>query len=86
MKDDFIKGIIIYNKELEENGFDKNIFSYYVDAIVKQKRGVTVFNKCKAIESEEGEETIYFTEGNDCILIFTVSENPNIKIKKILLN
>jgi hypothetical protein len=86
MKDDFIKGTLIYNKELAEEGFDKNIFSYYVDAIVKQKKGVTVFNKCKAIESGDGEETIYFTEGNDGILVFTVSENPNIKIKKLLLN
>lgn len=84
-KENLIKGTIVTFEELKKIELNRDIFSYYVDATVKVKDGIVVFGKCKAIESD-GEETIYFTEGDDCILIFTVSGNPNMTIKKLLLN
>ena len=84
-KDEIIKGIMVTKEELKELGFEDKYFSYYVDAIITLKDKTVVFNKCKAIESDEG-ETVYYTEGNNTILLFTASENPNMKIKKLLLN
>jgi len=83
--DGIIKGTIVTKAELEKLGFQDKYFSYYVDAIITLKDKTVVFNKCKAIESDEG-ETVYYTEGNNTILLFTASENPNMKIKKLLLN
>lgn len=86
MKNDkIIKGTIVTKAELKELGFEEKYFSYYVDAIVTLKDKTVVFSKCKAIESDEG-ETVYFTEGDDTILLFYASKNPNMKIKKIFLN
>jgi hypothetical protein len=84
-KDDIIKGMIIPNDLLKKKGFKPEFFSYYVDAIITKKNETIVFPKCKAIESDE-DETLYFTEGDNSILLFRLSENPNMKIKKILLN
>lgn len=86
MEKNIIKGTIISNEELNEIGFNRLYFSYYVDAIVKLKYETVVFNKCKALDEEDGEETIYFTEGTNTILMFKVSDNPNMTIKKLLLN
>lgn len=80
-----IKGVMVTKKELKELGFQEKFFSYYVDAIITLKDKTVVFNKCKAIESD-GEETLYLSEGNDTMLIFYASQNPNMKIKKLLLN
>lgn len=84
-KEDIIKGTIVPKSELKKLGFEEKYFSYYVDAIVTLKNETIVFNKCKAIESEEG-ETVYFTDGNNTMLLFYLSDNPNMKIKKLLLN
>ena len=58
-KDEIIKGIMVTKEELKELGFEDKYFSYYVDAIITLKDKTVVFNKCKAIESDEG-ETVYF--------------------------
>ena len=84
-KDGIIKGIMVTKEELKELGSEDKYFSYYVDAIITLKDKTVVLNKCKAIESDEG-ETVYFTEGDNTVLIFYASKNPNMKIKKSLLN
>lgn len=86
MEKNIINGNVIKKEELKKLGFDTNCFDYYVEAIVKLKYETVVFNKCKALEGENDEETIFFTEGKNTILIFKVSNNPNMTIKRILLN
>lgn len=84
-KEKIISGVMVTKKELEQLGFDENSFSYYVNAIVTSKRKTTIFHKCKAIASDEG-ETVYLSEGKNSMLLFYASKNPNIKIIKLLTN
>jgi hypothetical protein len=86
MGEGIIKGKNVSKKELKKNGFKTEIFSYYVEATFTTREGNYVFDKCKAIESDEGEETFYLIEGDDSVIIFLLSTNPNCKVKKILLN
>jgi len=86
MEEGIIKGKFVSKKELKKSGFKAQIFSYYVEATFTTREGIYVFNKCKAIESDEGEETFYLIEGKDTLIIFLLSENPHCKVKKILLN
>ena len=87
MKNGVIKGQIIPFDVLEKQGFNRNVCSYYVDAIVKLKTETVVFPKCKAIDmQEDGEDVFYFTEGDDSILLFKKEENPNMTIKRLFLN
>lgn len=82
-----ISGVTISFKELEKEGFDRKVFTYFVQAIFKDKNKTIVLSNCKAIDTgEKNEETIYFTEGNDGIFIFTQKNNPNMKIKRIYPN
>lgn len=86
MGEGIIKGKNISKEELKKNGFEIEIFSYYVKATFTTRERIYVFDKCKAIESDEGEETFYLVEGDDIVIIFLLSKNPNCKIEKILLN
>jgi hypothetical protein len=82
-----ITGVTISFKELEEAGFDRKVFTYFVEAIFKDKNETIVLNNCKAIDTgEKNEEIIYYTEGNDGVLIFTQKNNPNMQIKRIYPN
>lgn len=82
-----ITGVTISFNELEQAGFDRKVFTYFVEAIFKDKNETIVLNNCKAIDTgEKNEEIIYFTEGNDGVLIFTQKNNPNMKIKRIYPN
>lgn len=82
-----ITGVTISFNELEQAGFDRKVFTYFVEAIFKDKNETIVLNNCKAIDTgEKNEEIIYFTEGNDGVLIFTQKNNPNMQIKRIYPN
>ena len=84
---DLINGRTISFKELERAGFDRNVFTYFVEAIFKHKNETIVLKNCKAIDTgEKNEEIIYFAEGNDGVLIFTQKNNPNMQIKRIYPN
>ena len=85
--EDLITGTTISFKELEESGFDIKVFSYFVEAIFQNQKETIVLNNCKAIDTGENDaEIIYYTEGNDGVLIFTQKNNPNMKIKRIYPN
>jgi hypothetical protein len=82
-----INGVTMSFKELVKAGFDRKIFTYFVEAIFQDKNETIVLNNCKAIDTgEKNVEIIYFTEGNDGILVFTQRNNPNMKIKRIYPN
>jgi hypothetical protein len=77
-----INGNFITNEQANKMGFKKNSFNYYVKASISKNDTEIVIEKCKAIESTSGRETIYFKEQDTGILIFTLSENPDMKITK----
>ncbi len=86
-KDGVIRGNFISYEDLDKNGFDRNEFSYYVDATIKLKHETVVLRKCKTIDiQEEGSQIFYFSEGDDGILLFRKEDNPNMTIKRLLLN
>jgi hypothetical protein len=82
-----VKCVIIDNERLKKDGFDPEMFSYYVNLVVKTKSGVLSFPKCKAIERGD-DEPVYFLENQskDKTMIFKASDNPHAKIEKALLN
>ena len=47
--EDLITGITISFKELEESGFDRKVFTYFVEAIFQNKKETIVLNNCKTI-------------------------------------
>jgi hypothetical protein len=57
---------------------------WFVDATIWEGDTRVIIKKCKAIVSSSGRETIYFKEQDSGINIFTLSENPNMTIKKSL--
>ncbi len=79
-----IIGNFISNEEAYKMGFQIESFSYYVDATIWEGDTRVIIKKCKAIVSSSGRETIYFKEQDSGINIFTLSENPNMTIKKSL--
>ena len=77
-----INGNFITNEEVNKMGFKKDRFNYYVNASISKNDTEIVIEKCKAIESTSGRETIYFKEQDSGIMIFILSENPDIEITK----
>jgi hypothetical protein len=79
-----INGNFISDEEAYKMGFQKESFSYYVDATITEGDTSLIIKKCKAIVSSSGRETIYFLEQDSGIKVFTLSENPNMTINKSL--
>lgn len=80
-----INGVIVTKQELESLGFNFEAFNYYVDVSIVKKDKTILFKKFKAVESDEGKAT-YFKEVGGNVLMFDTDQNPNMKIKKLLLN
>jgi len=86
-KEGVIRGTFVSYEDLDKQGFDRNAFNYYVDATIKLKHETVVLRKCKTVDiKEKGSEIFYFSEGDDGILIFKKEDNPNMTIKRLLLN
>jgi hypothetical protein len=79
-----INGNFVTNEEVKKMGFKKDRFNYYVNASILKNDTKIVIEKCKAIESTSGRETIYFKEQDSGIMIFILSENPDVEITKKL--
>jgi|694.fasta_scaffold145106_3 hypothetical protein len=87
MKKDGLRAICIPKKEISKMGFNPKYFSYYVTITYRENNELITLQNCKAVEDfEDGEETLYFSEGNDSILLIKASDNPKAIIKKIFLN
>jgi hypothetical protein len=86
MKKAQIKGSLIDKEELIKMGFELNIFNYYVEVSIRDFKGELFHSKCKTIDLGDGKEPFYFTESEDSVFIFRASDNPTMKIKKLLLN
>jgi hypothetical protein len=82
MKKIIINGNFITDIEADKIGFNREGFSYYVDATIVEKGTKLIIKKCKAVVSSSGRETIYFKEQESGIKIFTLSENENMTINK----
>jgi hypothetical protein len=87
MKNGGLRAICIPKKDISKMGFDPKYFSYYVNITYTEKNEVITLKNCKAVEDlEDEEETLYFSEGNNTILLIRASDNPKAIIKKVFLN